>query len=135
MAWTYDPTLATDKDKVRLLVGDTQTDAQQLSDEELLAMLTIYGGVKSTAIAVLRVLASKYARLADKWVGDLKILASQKHEAYLRMAEALSSSGALTVGIPTAGGILVADKEATRDNDALVTPTFRRGLTDNEEEG
>lgn len=134
MAWTYDPTLASDRDKVRLLTGDTTQTDPQLSDEELDAMLDIYGGVKSTAIAVLRALASKYARLADKWVGDLKILASQKHEAYLRMAKELSSSGALSVAAPTAGGVYEADKQAIEENESLAPRTFRRGMTDNEQD-
>lgn len=133
MAWTYDTTLATNRDKVRLAVGDTIDIDPQLTDEEIDGMLLIYGGVKSTAIAVLRVLAAKYARYADKWVGDLKILASQKHEAYLRMAEELSSSSLLSPSLPSAGGIYDAEKQANRDNESLVAPTFRRGMTDNEE--
>jgi len=134
MAWTYNTALAANRDKVRLLVGDTLSTDPQLSDEELDAMLVIYGGVKSTAIAVLRTLAAKYARFADKWVGDLKILASQKSRAYLEMANALSSSGALTPAAPTAGGIFVDDKQAIEEDDSLVKSTFKRGMSDNPEE-
>lgn len=133
MAWTYDITLASDRDKVRLLIGDTISTDPQLSNEELDAMLLIYGGTRSTAIAVLRTLAAKYSRFADKWVGDLKILASQKARAYLTMADALSSSGSLTAGAPTAGGIFVDDNQAAEENESLAKPKFKRGITDNPE--
>ena len=133
MGWTYDTSLGSDRDTVRLLVGDTISTDPQLSDEEMDAMLTVYVSTKATAIAVLRVLAAKYARFADKWVGDLKILASQKSRAYLEMANALSSSGSLTAAAPTAGGIFADEKQAQEDDEGLTVPSFKRGMMDNTE--
>lgn len=134
MSWSYDTSLPADLDKVRLLIGDTDTTDQQLSDEELGAMLTVYGAVNSAAIAACRALAAKYARYADKWVGDLKILASQKHRAYLELAEELQAAGASATGaalaVPTAGGIYTAEKEAYEGNTARVSPFFHRGMHD-----
>lgn len=132
MAWTYDPALSSDRDVVRLMTGDTLDSDPQLSDEEIDGLLTAYGSVKSTAIAVLRILAARYARYADKWVGDLKILASQKHKNYLTMAASLAASGASSVGAPTAGGIYADEKQAQEENESLTAPTFRRGLMDND---
>ena len=134
MAWTYDTTLPTNRDKIRLLIGDTISTDEQMSDEELDAMLVMYGSVKPTAIAALRVLASKYARFADKWVGDLKILASQKSRAYLEMAKTLAASTTLSGGgVPSAGGIYADEKQAGEENDSLAKPAFKRGVTDNPE--
>jgi hypothetical protein len=39
MSATYDPTLPTDKDHVRFLVGDTDTTSPQFQDEEILAVI------------------------------------------------------------------------------------------------
>lgn len=135
MAWTYDTTLPVDKDKVRLLIGDTFSTDPQLSDEEIDAILALYGSVARTAVGACRMLAAKYSRNADKWVGDLKILASQKAKAYLALAEELEDAGGnalgVSSGVPTAGGINVTEKELAQDDTTRVVPFFRRGLHDN----
>ena len=59
MSWSYDTSLPTNKDKVRVSIGDTDSSDQQLSDEEINALLTVHGSVRSTAIAVARMLAAK----------------------------------------------------------------------------
>lgn len=134
MAWTYNSSLGADKDRVRFLVGDTNTDDQQLQDAEIEFLLEQHGTLNLAAAAACRALATKYARYADKWVGDLKILASQKSEAYERMAdrfEAEATAAFTSVSVPTAGGILVADKETQAEDDSLVQPGFRIGMHDN----
>lgn len=139
MSWSYDPALPETLDRVRLLIGDTITNDQQLSDEEIYSMLMIYGAVNSTAVAACRALAARYARYADKWVGDLKILASQKHRAYLELAEELRTAGSSAMGaalaVPTAGGIYVSEKEAYEGNTNRVVPFFRRGMHDSDRGG
>lgn len=40
MTATYDPTLPTNRDHVRLLIGDVDTTSPQLSDEEITALLS-----------------------------------------------------------------------------------------------
>lgn len=125
MAWTYDPELPTDKDRVRLLIGDTDSAASLFSDEELTALISLYGGVNSAAVAAARGLAAKYSRNADKWVGDLKILASQKARAYLDLATALEKSMS-SRGVPSAGGIRISQKETMDADENRVRPSFRR---------
>ena len=134
MPWTYiSSALDQPLYKVRLLIGDTNTNDQQLQDEEIASFLSESGDDPLAAAAkAAKALAFKYARNVDKWVGDLKILASQRHRAYLDLYEKLSSSsgGSLTSAVPSAGGVWVAEKEAMRENTALVRPFFRRGLHD-----
>lgn len=136
--WTYDPALLDDPDdgplfRVRLRIGDTDAEKPQLEDEEILEFLDeASGSVARASLIAAQHLASKYARYVDKWVGDLKILASQRHRAYLKLIEELQpTAGAL--GVPYAGGIRVSDKENTEANDDLVVPSFRRGDMDNTE--
>lgn len=135
--WSYDISLTTDKDKVRLAIGDTIELDPQLSDEEIEATLSLYGSVRAAAVAMCNVLAAKYARFADKWVGDLKILASQKSRAYRELAGTLASSasGMMSAGVPSAGGIYVGDKQSQASDASLVKPSFRRGMTDSEDWG
>lgn len=49
MATTYDPTLPTTKDWVRLLIGDTDTSDAALTDEEIAAIITEETKSKSSA--------------------------------------------------------------------------------------
>lgn len=132
MAWTYDPTdLSADKDRVRFKIGDTNSADPQLEDEEILYLLDLTGSVDGAVKRAAEALAFKYARQADKWVGDLKILASQKSRAYRELAEGISASASVFFGVPYAGGIRVGDKETVEADTDLVSPSFRRGLHDN----
>lgn len=137
MPWTYDKELPTDRDRIRLIIGDTLEVEQQFQDQEIDAMLTIWGSITATAIAACRALAAKYARQADKWVGDLKILASQKSEAYLNLANELEEAGATAVGASNqrlfAGGIRISQKETLDGDTDRVMPFFRRNMMDNQD--
>lgn len=137
MAWTYDPELALPRDQVRLLVGDTDADDPQFQDEELDFLVAAHASVYSAAAVACRSLAGKYARYADKWVGDLKILASQKARAYERLAEQYDKQSVSDVanlailGVPTAGGVYVSEKEQQEADAELVKPFLKRGMHDN----
>jgi len=137
MPWTYNVNLTTSKDKVRLLIGDVIFVDQQLSDEEITAVVAMVGGsVQLASTRCCRILAARYARYADKWVGDLKILASQKSKAYLALAEELEDGGTTLTGsrthqTPFAGGISVAQKEAKVADTDFPPTTFSKGMMDN----
>jgi hypothetical protein len=128
MSFSYDTSLATSKDRVRFAIGDTDKDDPQFSNEEITALLTIYGSVTVTASAAARALSAKYSREADKWVGDLKILASQKARAYKDLAESLESAATSATGVPSAGGISVAQKQAYEADTDRVAPFFKRDM-------
>lgn len=138
MSWTYDETtLATSaRNRVRLKLGDTNASNQQLQDEEIDLLLSETGSETAALVAAAQALAAKYAPSVDKWVGDLKILASQRHRAYLDLIEKTltgTASAASRLAVPTAGGVYAAEKEAMEGDDSLVHPAFRRGLHDNTE--
>jgi hypothetical protein len=140
MAWTYDSSLGSDKDRVRFMIGDTDVDDQQLQDEEILFLIETYDTLYGAAAAAANALAAKYARYADKWVGDLKILASQKSRAYRELADRFSRQGvdaamlaATAWGVPTAGGIYAEEKAEYEADTELATPFFKRGIHDNRE--
>lgn len=133
MAWTYDLTTTplTDLARVRMRLGDTDASDQQLSDEEIFDLLGQTGSVTGAVARAASVLAFRYARQADKWVGDLKILASQKSRAYRELAESLGTVGSVYFGVPSAGGVYQGDKEEAEADSSLATPYFRRGQHDN----
>lgn len=130
MSWTYDPACSVDKDRVRLLVGDTITEDQQMADEEITFLLTTESNVYAAAAACARALAMKYARYVDKWVGDLKILASQRVKHYTDLFESLRVRG-LSNATPSAGGVNVLENQAAAQDTSLIQPFIVRGRDDN----
>jgi hypothetical protein len=130
MTWTYNPeSIGTDLAKVRLLVGDTDTSDQQLTDEEIQFFIdgeqTIYMAAYRCALA----LVAEYARKVDKEMGDLKILAAQRHRQYLQLAAELKKKN--VPGIPSAGGVYQTEKDTLTDNTNWVKPFFKRGMMEN----
>lgn len=98
MAWTYSGNPASSaRDEIRFLVGDTDSDSPQLSDEEIDYIATtlpdkgvLYPNMAAAASAAAAI-AAKYAKLIDKSVGSLSISYSQKHTQYTAMAKDLST--------------------------------------------
>lgn len=129
MAWTYNSNLTEDRDRVRLLIGDTISSDEQLQDGEIDYLLSVEDGVYPAAANAARAIAARYARQIDKAVGDLKLNAEKRFKHYMDLSVQLESQGS-GYGLPTAGGVYVAEKEAAAANDSLVQPMFRVGMDD-----
>ncbi len=92
MAWTYDPEdLSSDLNRVRLMVGDTDADERQLSDEEVEYMLDTHSSVGVAAVHAARAIMARYARLVTKAVGDLRIAYSDRHGHYRELVDYLET--------------------------------------------
>lgn len=128
MTWTYggDPA-ANDRDKVRFLIGDTDTNDQQVSDEEIAYLLTSEGSVPGAAVAAVQALIAKFSRLVDKSVGDLSISYSQRVGQYEKLLRQLVQRRALRTGTPYAGGISESDKDTVEADTDRVRPEFYKG--------
>ncbi len=137
MAWTYggDPS-ANARDAIRFLIGDTDTNDQLLNDDEIAWVNNQVSG-SDTALTALYsagyrccvIIASKFSRLADQSVGDMKVSMSQKAKAYRDQATDILALAGREGNVPTpyAGGITRADKEIDQDNSGLVRAFFSRG--------
>jgi hypothetical protein len=97
MAWTYsgDPSTS-DKDKVRFLVGDTDTDDQLLNDAEINYCISQAGGsIYQSAHDAAYAVAGKFSRMAtSKSVGDMSLSYSDRAKAYFDLANELLELGA-----------------------------------------
>lgn len=129
MSWSYEPGVS-DKDTVRLLVGDTNPDQKQLHNEEVQWFLDNNANLYLAASEAAKSIAALYAREVDKHVGDLRIWASQRQSQYLALAKELRLRAARGVS-PYAGGISRSDKRSVQQNNDRVQPAFRRGQFDN----
>ena len=127
MTWTYggDPS-ANSRDAVRFLIGDTDTADQQLTDAEIAYLVTAEGGVSAAAVAAVRALLAKFARLVDKSVGDLSVSYSQRRDQYQALLGELKTRHAMRSATPFAGGISLAQKDSVEDDSDRVPPAFER---------
>lgn len=128
--WSYsgNPSAST-KDQVRFLVGDTDTNNQMLSDEEIDWALTQYAAPNACAVFLIdRILIS--GKLVDRKIGDLEISASQQAEQLLAVKRSLKS-GASSGALPYAGGISESDRESYKDNTDTVEAPHWEGQFDN----
>ncbi len=133
MTWTFDDTLSTDLAKVRFLSGDVDTTDQQVANETITGLLTMYGNVFRAAASVCRSLASRYSRQSDSAMDDMRKSLSQRAKAYAERANELETQAGSALGIgavPTiyAGGISILDKSIQTDDTDAVQPFFTRDM-------
>lgn len=143
MTFSYNSaSLATSaKNRVRLLIGDTDDTRQQLQDEEITYVLTQQTSTTLAAAACCDLLAAKYAFFVNTENGSLRVSAAARHKHYLELANRLRAGGAGEIpGDSTVhdariyvGGASQAAKDTiTSDDDAVVAP-FRIGQDDHPE--
>lgn len=135
MAWTYGESPGTDtdsgrRDAVRLLIGDTDTNDQQLQDAEVdFALSQANNAVYSAAAIAARAIAGKYGRLVDTSFDSVKTSYSQRRDQYLVLAQNLEKQAKKygSLGVPVAGGISISDMDSVEEDDDRPKPAFRRG--------
>lgn len=92
MAWTYtgDPAHS-DRDRVRFLIGDTDTNDQLLNDAEIDWIFTEAGeSFYQAAHDACHAIASKFARMAtSKSVGDLSLSYQDRSQSFYALADRL----------------------------------------------
>ena len=145
MTWTYSGDPATNaRDSIRFLMGDTDTNDQLINDEEIAWINNQLTGSDTATTALYNAayrgcitIASKFSRLADQSVGDLKVSMSQKAKAYRDQATELLELAGREGSVPTpyAGGITITDKEIDWDNTDLVRPGFFKGQFNDDRDG
>lgn len=129
MTWTYDGLPSTSstaglRDFVRVLVKDTSTVTSYVTDESISAFLGINGNsIFRTAADVCDALSAGHAQ--RKQVGDLSI--DGLAQTYRDLARRYRFRADATA-IPYAGGISVADKQATSQDTDRVKPAFDRTM-------
>jgi hypothetical protein len=100
VTWTYsgDPASSL-RDQVRFLIGDTDTDDQLISDEEIAYLLTQSSDdVYQAAYEACYTIGSKFARLAtSKSVGDLSLSFSDRSQSFFQVAARMLELGSRRV--------------------------------------
>lgn len=122
------------KDQVRFLIGDTDKCDPLLQDGEIIWVLTQYENTPmNAAIRCCESIISKFSRMADEAVGQVKISFSQKAKSYNTTLQMLRSRLAMEGAVPYAGGISVSDKITQDMNTDRVRPDFTKLMMENYE--
>jgi len=133
MVWNYsgDPG-SSDRDAIRFLIGDTDELDPLIQDEEIAWVLLENPDVRLAGAVVLRALAAKLSRQGDKRVGEVSESASQMAEAFSARADELESQ-AMSLALPSFGGLSISEKETLDEDTDAVQPSFRIGQDDHPE--
>lgn len=110
--WSYtgDPANST-RDAVRFLVGDTDGDDPLLYDGEIDWLITNDNDPYATASKAAYAIASKFARLMNRSVGNLSADYSTKYRQYLELAASLDQQAKGQTIAPWASGYSKSIKE------------------------
>ena len=128
MTASYDTSLATDKDKVRLYLGDTDTENPKTTDEEIIALLAIYPNPIKTTIILAQSLLAKYAAMATQSVGEVSVSYGELRDNYKNLVAELKERFASEYGKLIAGGLSQSEKDSLIDDSDRVQPAFTRDL-------
>ncbi len=129
MSFSYDNTLASDSDKVRFYIFDTDSASYKIEDEEITATLTDYPNPIQAAIVICETLAAKYATSANTKVGDVSV--GDIGKAYRDQAQTLRARLARGAGV-YAGGMSESEKDADALDTDLVQTVFTRETIDDD---
>jgi hypothetical protein len=131
--WTYsgNPNYNA-KDLTRFLIGDTMITDQLLSDQEIEWLLSQYNNTPmNAAIRACESIISRYSRLADESVGQVKIQYSQRAKGYATTLIMLRNRLAMEDAAPFAGGIYVSDVMNNLQNRNIIRPDFYKHMMEN----
>lgn len=125
--WNYsgNPAAST-LDGVRFLCEDTNPLDPQLNDNEVNYFINMYQNMWRAAGNCAKVIKGKYARQADKSVGDLRVAYSQRQAAYEALSDYCFMQATAFSAVPWAGGISWADKMLDVNNPDVVKPDFTK---------
>lgn len=133
MSWSYSGNPGSSpKDTVRFLIGDTDRCDELLQDGEITYVLGLYNNAPmNAAIRCVETIMSKFSRLADESVGQVRISYSQKAKSYREMRRDLVNRLSTEDMTPYAGGVSVSDEQSVSLNTDRVRPDFTKHMMEN----
>jgi len=119
--------ITTDLDKVRLEVGDTDSTAQLLADDEINYLITQERNLWGAAARCCEVISRNFLRKADVRIGrgGTTLTYSVAAKQYAEMATAFRKR-ANGMNAPWAGGRSVDEKNTLAQDPSLVQPLFTK---------
>lgn len=130
MAWDFDATLATDKDRVRLKIGDINSADELLQNETIQAILDQGKSVVGTSIECINAIIALLSRDTDRSNVGMSTTRSQKIAHYEILLKNLKAENALGAA-PKFGGTSDSEKDTLEDDADFRSSPFSRDRNDN----
>ena len=133
MTWTYSGNPATsDRDKVRFLVFDTDTNEQLINNEEIDWLLSEQSNIYLAAANAAEAIAAKFAKDITRNAVGLSATVGNRARFYLDLADKLRDQVGTTNqrGDVFAGGLTISGKDALDNDSDAVQPAFKIGQFD-----
>lgn len=132
MSKTYTPSATpSNKDKIRLLVGDTDSASMALHDEEIMMVLSEQSNVGLAAAACADLLAAFYAKQVNTKNGSISVNASDRVKSYRDLAARLRQSPdnpfagtSYVAAVVVVGGSSAAERDTLAHNTDVIPPFF-----------
>jgi hypothetical protein len=120
--------------KVRLQIGDTDTDDQLLSDEEINYVLGRYAEVDRASYECAKILLAQpeAARAVDRTGTGFSATRSQRFQHLKDLVAQWGATSRLTSGVTLTGGS-ISEKTSLESDTDYVPAAFERGLHDNDQ--
>lgn len=131
MTWTYDSTsITTDLGRVRRNIGDTNTNDQGLSDEEIQSFLDDGLTVDHASLRSAQALYAKWVRYVDRSNLGMSASRSQKLQHLKDLIDGYLAKRVGRRAAPFVGGVSQDGKEDLESDTDFITPRTRRGMFD-----
>lgn len=135
MSWSYDITLPTAKDRVRLLIGDTDIADPLISDEEIIALLQLcQSQERRCAGEIAQAIAARLSRQADIAIGGMRENLSRLAVNYMSLANRLLTQHEQEQGFHDIAvhGVSIDEISLSRDNTDRLPSQFETAEFDND---
>ena len=121
--------ITTDLDKVRLEIGDTDSTAQLLADDEINYLITQERNLWSASARCCEVISRNFLRKADVRIGrgGTTLTYSVAAKQYAEMATAFRKR-ANGMNVPWSGGRSISEKDSLAQDPDAVQPLFTKTM-------
>jgi hypothetical protein len=131
VSWSYSDSLTTNTDKVRLKIGDTDTNDQLLSNETIEALLTEHNNdLDLTAISCVRAIIAQFNRTIDRNAAGMTANRSIIVENYRQLLKELLAANRGNSGARYKGSFSRDRQETIEDDSDFILPFARSGEFD-----
>jgi hypothetical protein len=134
MTFTYDLALSSTKDKVRLLIGDTDSSEPYLQDEEIDFFLSQNSdAVERSALDACEAIIARLSRQVDSSIESISVSASQRVAQFTRLAQRLKKkiqNGNNQLGA-VVSGVSISEMNSVEGNSDRPESAFRLNQFDN----
>lgn len=130
MTWSYSGNPAdSDKDRIRFLIGDTDSTFPLMTDEEINYVITTESNDKIIALRCCESISASLAKKVSGSMGRISVQEEQLMKHYEQLCRRFRKS---IPSVPYVGGLSLTEKEMDKTNTNLTQLKISKGIHDYE---